>query len=346
MFNTIKSLVLKEPNVLELQQRYIPEPGPREVLVKIDSAGICNSDFIVISGQFDLKYPVIPGHEFSGTVVNCGELVSNVKPGDRITSMAYSYCGICSDCRKGRHMGCTVFKVIPMDLDGGFQQMVIVSDTMIYKISERLSLEEAALAEPAACACAAVERADIYPGETVVVIGPGPIGLLTMQAALTKLPDSIIMLGTRNDRLELARKLGAAFTINTNETNAFQNIMDITNGNGVDVVHFCGGGSDAWELAGKILKPFGRVIVEAIPEPFNSKWQIPVSDFQKNINYLGVGGYSGKNFELALKLIENGVIKVDSLITHRFSLDYYNEALITAQQRKNGAVKVLIKPNL
>lgn len=122
-------------------------------------------------------------------------------------------------------MACNNFKAIPNEIAGGFQQYALAYDAMIFKISEKLSLEEASLAEPAASAFASVERANIYPGEALVVIGPGPIGLLTLQAAKMKFPSSIIVIGTRNERLVLAKEFGADYVINSNETDSFDEIV-------------------------------------------------------------------------------------------------------------------------
>lgn len=343
----VKSLVLSEPKKLQIEVRPIPVPHPNEALIKVEAASICHTDFVVISGQYSrMKYPTVPGHEFSGVVEACGSIVRSVKPGDRVTILGYFYCGVCPACKKGRYVGCKNIKGIPMDADGGYQQMVVVPENAIYTFSDSLSYDEAALTEPTANGYAAAERGGIEQGETVIVIGPGPIGLLALQAAALKFPGSLIMLGTRRERLELAAKLGATDTINVRECDPYTAIMDITKGEGADVVLFCGGGQDAWELSAKILKPFGRVVVEALPEPYNSKWPVPVCDFtEKTISYLGISGYTPKQFGEALELIECGLIKVTPLITHSFPLDKYSEAFETADKRIDGAIKVLIKPN-
>lgn len=342
-----KSLVLKGPENFEIMDLPVPVPKPNEVLVEVAAASICHTDFVFKSGQYTKKrFPTILGHEFSGRVISCGDLVTNVRIGNNVTAMSYSYCGACMECRIGRYTACEHHMGIPMDMDGAFQQMIVVPENMVFRIPDSLNLEEAALTEPAANGFAAVEMSGIRPGETVVIIGPGPIGLLALQEASRRLPCSLIMLGTRRERLELAGKLGATEIVNINEHEPYGAIMDITAGKGADVVLFCGGGQNAWELAGRILKPFGRVVVEALPEPYNSKWPVPVCDFtEKNISYLGVSGYSPGQFVTTLQLMEKGVINVAPLITHRFRLEDYMEAFDTSEKRYDGAIKVVIKPN-
>ncbi|MDO8685117.1 MAG: alcohol dehydrogenase catalytic domain-containing protein, partial [Clostridiales bacterium] len=175
-------------------------------------------------------------------VASCGDLVTSMRVGDRVTAMGYSYCGICIECKNGRYTACKNIKGIPMDRDGALQQMITVPENMAFLIPDSLSMEEAALVEPAANGYAAVERGEIRPGETVVIIGPGPIGLLALQAASHRLPCSLIMLGTRHERLALAKKFGATDTINIYDNEPYDVIMDITASKGADVVFFCGGG--------------------------------------------------------------------------------------------------------
>ena len=343
----IKSLVLKAPNVLEIENRPAPIPGPNEIQIRVTAASICHTDFVVIKGQYSrMKYPTVPGHEFSGIVESCGELVRSIKPRDRVTSLGYFYCGVCIECKKGRYTACKQLKGIPMDVDGAYQQMVVIPENSAYIIPDTLTMEEAALTEPAANGYAAAERGEICPGETVIVIGPGPVGLLALQAASLKHPGRLIMLGTRHERLILAAKFGASEVINVQECDPYDAVMKATEGEGADVVLFCGGGQDAWELSSKILKPFGRIVVEALPEPYNTKWPVPVSDFtEKSICYLGVSGYTPKQFGETLQLIAKRAIEVAPLITHRFVLDDYKLAFETVDKRVDGAIKVIIRPN-
>lgn len=345
MREKMKSLVLTEANKLVLQECPIPVPGPTEVLIRVKAASICHTDFITLKGKYPgCKYPTVLGHEFSGIVERCGQSVTHVKTGDHVTSLGYTYCGTCSSCRRGLHNGCQHILGIPFHIDGAYQEMVCIPAVMVYSYNDSLSFAEASLTEPAANGYSAVERAKIYPGEDVVIIGPGPVGLLALQFALFKHPGSLIMVGTRDERLKIASRFGATETVNIREKDPYEAVMDITGNRGADVVLFCGGGKDAWEIAGRLLRQYGRVVVEALPETDDTEWPVRVFDFTaKHISYLGVGGYTGAQFEKTLRLIEMGKIDVESLITHRFSLDRYQEAFETSEKRKGGAIKVLFE---
>lgn len=343
--NKAKALVLQSSNNLVIEERPVPVPGPTDVLIRIAFAAICHTDFFTLRGQYPgCKYPTVLGHEFSGIVERCGEGVTHVKPGNRVTALSYAYCGTCPACRRGRHTGCHNAKSIPFQMDGAFQEMVLVPSLMVYPVPDSFRLDEAALTEPAANGFSAAQRSEIYPGERVVIIGPGPIGLLALQAAVLKQPGSLIMLGTRRERLEMAIKFGATQVVNVRENDPYKSVMDLTGGFGADVVLFCGGGEDAWRLIGRILAHSGRVVIESLPESRDTQWPVPVFDFTaKQLSYLGVSGYTGAQFGTTLELMQAGKINVAPLITHRFALDDYQAAFETSEKRKNGAIKVIFE---
>jgi len=345
MKRTMKSLVLTEPRALVLQERPVPVPGSTEVLIQVKAASICHTDFFTLNGEYPrCKYPTVLGHEFSGIVEQCGRDVSHVKAGDHVTCISYDYCGTCTFCRRGLHNGCRHIRGIPFDMDGAYQEMICVTAAMAYPFDSSLSFAEASLTEPAANGYSTVDRANIYPGEQVVVMGPGPIGLLALESAKLKSPGALIVLGTRQERLHKATHLGATHAINIHETDPYEAVMDITEGKGADVVILCAGSEDAWKISGRILTKYGRVIVEALPSVYDTQWPVHVFDFTaKHISYLGVSGYNAAQFGTTLELIQSKIIDVASLITHRFPLQDYQEAFETSDKRKGGALKVVFE---
>lgn len=343
----MKALVLKAPNKLELEERSIPVPGPNDVLIKIMASSICHTDYILISGEHpNLKFPRVIGHEFGGIVEGCGQYVTHVKPGDIVTANGIGSCGDCSYCHRGEYARCKEFQNIAIHMDGGYQEYTLLPASMVYPTGNSMSFEEAAMVEPAANAYGIIEQAQISIGENVVVIGPGPIGLLTVNAALLKHPDSIIMVGTRQERLDLAVRLGATSTINIRETDPYDAIMELTKGKGADVVYWCGGEQDAWDLAGNVLAPYGRMIIEARPSQLEAKWPVRVCNFCDNlISYISARGYTPVQFDTTIKLISSGKLNVKPLITHRFLIEDYKEAFETSASRKDGAIKVTFSMN-
>lgn len=129
----MKSLVLKVPHKMVLEERPILVPGTADVLIRVKAVSICHTDFITLNGEYPgCKYPTVLGHEFSGIVEQCGQSVTHVKPGDHVTSLAYTYCGTCSFCRRGLHNGCQHILGVPFHIDGAYQEMVCVPAVMVY----------------------------------------------------------------------------------------------------------------------------------------------------------------------------------------------------------------------
>lgn len=340
----MKALVLKDIKDMSLKKVPIPEPKVDEVLIKVKAAAICHTDFATIDGEHPMiKYPCIPGHEFSGTIEKTGDEVWHVKPGDRVTALGYSYCGICKACLRGMHTGCERMIEIPFHYDGAFAQYVKVPAISVFKIPDDISFEDASMVEPAANGLSAVDRADIYPGDNILVAGPGPIGLLATQFAALKVPGKLIISGTRDERLNIAKRLGATDTINIRNENTGERIDEITGGKGIDAMFYCGGGQEVWDLAENKLTGYGRFILEAAPPKVESKFTItPFKFMEKQMTYTGVSGYSAAQFGTALELIAKRKIKTEPIITHRFSLDEYEKAFEVSKKRLEGAIKVII----
>lgn len=211
----------------------------------------------------------------------------------------------------------------------------------LFRISDELSLEEAALTEPASNAYSAVRQSRIRHGDRVVIIGPGPIGLLALQFARLYYPGVLILLGTRDERLEIGYKLGATHTINVREEDAEEDILGILGGEGADAVVECAGTRSGVELALRLAGLNSRVAIEGLMEPGETARFVPMDAVQKGMSIIGVMGYLVPDFVYSLELLERGLIDVQSIITHRFSLDEWEDAFNMIEKRKSEAMKVV-----
>ncbi|MBN1918267.1 MAG: alcohol dehydrogenase catalytic domain-containing protein [Verrucomicrobia bacterium] len=340
----MKSLVLDEPNKLRLAQRPVPEPGIGDVLLRIVCTAICHTDLFTMEGGYKLGHPTVLGHEFSGIVEKCGPGVTNVKIGDRVTSFSFASCGTCPACREGWGVQCPNLRALPRELEGSFQEKMIMPASSLFHVPATMGLDEACLVEPASCAYNAVDKAAIQPGETVVVIGAGPIGLFAVQAAALRYPSKLIVSGKYPNQLAMAKKCGATHVVDVQKDNPLEIVMGLTGGRGVDAVLFCAGGEQAWTQASSMLGIGGRFIVEAMPPTGTEQWPVPVMDFtQKVISYIGASSYNSNQYYAVIGLIDRGKIDAKSLITHRFSLDEYQEALRIAGKAKDQAIKVIFE---
>ena len=218
----MKAIRFMEPEVIEYSAVATPEPKDNEVLAQIAYAGFCATDIELLTGDMIhikngfTKYPIIPGHEWSGTIVAVGRDVRDLKVGDRITSDVSLGCGECDECRKGHYNLCPNREVVGSyrNRQGVFAEYVAVPQRHVYKIPENVSMEEAALAEPAATAMYAVSKAKIPAGAEVLVIGDGPIGQLAAQLANIAGASKVIMAGSWDEKLAIARSCGIQETIN------------------------------------------------------------------------------------------------------------------------------------
>jgi L-iditol 2-dehydrogenase len=284
------------------------------------------------------------GHEFSGVVEKCGPGVTNVKAGDRVTSYSFASCGACQACREGWTVMCPDLRALPRELEGSFQEKMIMPASSLFHVPTTMGLDEACLVEPASCAYNAVDKAAVQPGDAVVVVGAGPIGLFAVQAAALRYPGKLIVLAKHKNQVDMARKLGATHVVDVQKDKPAEVVRDLTEGRGVDAVIFCAGGEQAWTQASSMLGIGGRFVVEAMPPTGTAQWPVSVMDFTQNvISYLGASSYSSNQYYAVIGLIDRGKIDARSLITHRFSLDEYTKAFELAARAKDQAIKVIFE---
>ena len=318
----------------------MPEIGPEDVLLKVGAAGLCHTDLYTLRGQNPtVAYPIVPGHEFSGVVERCGPLVRHVRPGDRVAVMTILACGACRQCRQGRTTHCLNYSELGSQRNGGFSEYAAVPARSLVPVSDRLSLEEAALAEPAANAYSVVSHAGIEPGDRVVIIGPGPIGLLALQFAKLRQPGALILVGTRDERLAAGRRLGATHTIHIRRADPVETIRTLTNGLGADVVLQCAGTVSGTELAFKIVGNSGRIAIEGVTDGTQEVGIAPNQLIFQGLRIVGVRGWSVHEFATAVDLMNLGLLDLESLLTHRLSLDAYESAYTLIDARKDEVIK-------
>ena len=329
------------PEEYGLVERPDPSPAPDEALIRVSRAGLCHTDVVIRSGTADhVRYPFVPGHEFSGVVEAVGSLVRYVGPGDRVAVHQQLCCGQCPPCRRGATNICENYDELGATSDGGFAEYCVIPARHLYPLPDHVSLDEGALAEPLANAVSAVRQTDLRLGERVVVIGPGPIGLLALQVARLSHPSVLALVGTRDERLEVGRQLGADHTINVQREGALEKLQDVLGGKGAEVVVACVGTDSAVELALQILGTGGRIAFEG----GGSTADLPIRPtflLERAARLIGINGWSTVDFVQALDLIARGLVDVRPLLTHTFRLDEWETAFDMITTRKSEALKVV-----
>ena len=359
----MKAWVLKSPNELELKTKAIPNPGYSEVLVKIDAVAICATDLDVISygppalieGEKPFNKEFTPGHEYMGTVVALGPSVDEFQIGDRVTVEIHSGCGQCKRCRMGMYTSCHNYglnygkknkghRANGFTSDGGFKQYAINHINTLIKVPDDMTDEEATLVVTAGTTMYGLtELGGLVAGESLVVIGPGPIGLLGVAVAKALGADPVILIGTRNDRLEIGKKLGADFVLNVKEENDIVNsVKSLVGDLGVDYVVECAGTEKALDDAIMMTNRGGKICLAAFPhDPI--KVNIPQMVIN-NIYMYGIRGEGKSATHRAMAFMKQKRFNAKLVHTHTFKMNELPTALKYAKERIDGAIKVVIKP--
>ncbi len=348
----MKGLMIERPGKMGLRDIPIPEYGIDDVLIKVAYCGICGSDIEAFDGTRPepyIKYPVILGHEFSGIIEKCGANVRILKHGDRVTVKPCKHCGMCKYCRRGETNFCIAIRgelhsEIGYTTNGGFAEYAVAPEKQVYKIPDTLSLELAALTEPGACVWNGLIGTAPMSGDTVAVMGPGTLGLLAVSFYETFSPSKIILVGTRDDRNELGKKLGATHTINIHKEEPLKILRDLTDREGPDIVFESAGKIEAVKLALEVVRLGGRVALAGVAGK-GKKIELDSDYFIfKGVRINGVYGYTPDGFIKVLNILNSKSTVIRKIITHTFPLKDYEEAFEVVRNRTKGAVKVLIKP--
>ena len=336
----------KGPGFLELREVPEPCPGPGEALIEVKACGICGTDLHVWHDRFPYWPPVILGHEFSGQIVEAGPETGLFKVGDRVVGEPHTRaCGHCYLCRTGNIQICPLKRSPGWGIDGAFTKYLKMPERLLHRIPDSMSYDLAALVEPTANAVHdVVERAKVEAGDFVVVLGPGPIGLLAALTARAAGARHVVIVGAPADeafRMKKARELGFETAINVAQANPVTVVQELTGGLGADLVIECSGAAAAIASTVELIRKKGRICVigltgkDTIPFPWD-KAAFKVCDVIFNLST------SYTSWDRTIHLISSGRLPVGGVITRRLPLAEWRSAFegIEALQE----LKVLLIP--
>jgi len=346
----MNAVVLHDAEDMRVEERSVPELGPGEVLLKVNVASICGTDVKVLhrtlqgqpAGEF------IMGHEYAGTVAALGPGVNEFEIGERVAVEVHKGCDRCENCIKGWYTSCLNYgdlakghRAKGLTCDGGFAEYAVNHINTLYRLPDNLTFEQACMVTTAASPLWAIDLMGGYvAGETVLVLGPGPIGLIAVQLCKALGAERVILSGTRDSRLEIGQQHGADFTINVRKENLADRVRDITQGKGADSVLECAGGPTSMQEALENVKRGGRIgVVAWYTGPVQMDMNLAV---RSNVRIYAARGEGGMNCGRSLALMSAGKIAADPIITHHFTLDQIHEAFRTYVERIDNALKVVI----
>ena len=337
------------PSKVELADIPIKKPKKGEVLIKVIAAGLCGTDYdlytndMIYLNEGRSKLPIIPGHEWSGVIEEVGEGVTGYKIGEKVTGENTVSCRECEYCIKGMPNQCiNRTETGIMMRDGGFAEYITFPASHLHKFTN-ISFEEAAMIEPTGVAMHAARMGKITPMDNVLVIGPGPVGLQAAQIAKKIFgAKNVILSGTRQERLDIAKNFDLDGYINIREQDLESEVRRITNGKMIDVVIEESGGVSAFSDIKKVINPRGRVVLNGF---FGSKHIDVDFDFLTimEINLVGSLG-SPLVWSYVIELLESGKIESKSIISHVLKLEEFEKGMDIMINRKENVCKVILKP--
>ncbi len=331
---------------MELREAPVPEPKANEVLLEIKAAGICGTDIHIKHDSFPYWPPVIMGHEFSGQIIEAGSEVENFKVGDRVVGEPHTKaCGKCELCRTGNIQICAHKRSPGWGIDGAFARYLTMPEHLLHKIPDSMSYEDGAFVEPAANVVQDVlERGQVVANDTVVVIGPGPIGLVAVMAAKAAGAGKIIVVGTKADqamRLPIAEEIGVDAVLLADQQDAVAEVKKLTNGLGADLVVEASGAAPAISSAVGMVRRLGRITQigltgkDQISFPWDeAAWKVCTIVFNMSTAYTC--------WDRTIGLIADKKIDASKIITHKLPLEEWEKAFELVETMQG--MKVLLIP--
>ncbi|MCX6628272.1 MAG: alcohol dehydrogenase catalytic domain-containing protein [Candidatus Solibacter sp.] len=338
--NVMRQAVMTMPGAIEFRQVPKPVPGGDELLVRVRRIGVCGSDIHVYHGTHPYTtYPVVQGHEVSGTVDSMGDGVRGFAAGDRVIIMPQVTCGACYPCRHGMYHICDHLRVMGFQTGGAAQEYFPVSAAMALKIPEPLGLDPAAMIEPLAVAVHALSRFGDVRGKSVAVLGAGTIGNMVAQAARASGAKCILITDVSAYRLEKARRVGCSLVVDPRR----QDLGEAWNAfgpDGADVILECAGSQEAMADAIRLARRGSTVVVVGV---FGTPPAVDLGLVQdRELVLAGSLMYRKNDFEAAIAMAASGAIDFDDLITHRFAFEDYPAAYRTIDEAAGNIMKVII----
>ena len=358
---TMKAWVLGGPEELRLVDKPVPEPGPAEVLVRVDAVAICGTDVEILTkglpawvgGGLPFHKNYTPGHEYMGTVVKLGASVDEFKAGDRIAVEVHAGCGRCERCRMGMYTSCLNYGLNYGDknkghrangftTDGGFAEYAVNHVNTLVHVPDGMSDEEATLIVTAGTAMYGLDvLGGLIAGDSLAVTGPGPIGLMSVAVGKALGAQPVILTGTRDSRLNLGVRLGADHVINIRKENPVEAVKRITEGKGVHYLMECSGAETALNEALDMVNRGGRICLAAFP---GERVLVDLAKLARNNIYLfGIRGEGNSAVHRAAALMSQKRFDAKLMHTHTFPLEELPTAFRYFRERIEDAIKVVVK---
>jgi threonine dehydrogenase-like Zn-dependent dehydrogenase len=335
----VKAVVIERPHDVSYRDVEAPAVEPGSVLVRSRLAGVCRTDLEVLEGALDrrwVRYPCIPGHEWSGVVEAVGDGVAGLEPGARVVCEGLCYCGACKRCRAGDTNLCEHYDSIGFTRGGGYGELVLVPHRLVHRLPGNIPLDAAVLIEPASVVLQGLTRVRPQPGETIGVIGVGTIGALSIALARLHSPAAVVAYGIRDEELELARRIGATETVNVGSGRMLYE-------GELDLVVETAGAVAALELATRLPREGGRALLLGIAGE-GRELSLPADRIAlRGLSLVGSVGYASAVWARVVELVGAGLLDLAPIVTHRFPAERFEHAFRLMIDRQGIVGRVLLE---
>lgn len=336
----MRAFVFPQPGQWRLEERPTPHPGPGQVLVRVEAAGVCGTDLHIYHNRIPARFPLVPGHEFAGLVEEIGQDVRGVEPGQLVSIEPNLPDLTCDQCRRGQYELCRHLEAFGVEVDGGFATHCVVPITHAFAVPPRIEAEEAALLEPIGCCLHGMERVTVRPGDTAVVIGAGWIGLIMLQLLRLRGVSQLIVSEPKAAKREQAARLGADLVLDPTAGDIREQVRDATGG-GADIVVEVVGSAATAATALDLVGDGGTVLFFGVAPREAEVAVHPYDVYRRELTI--VGSFSlNHNHQAAARLLAGGRLQVKPLITGRYPLEQAAEALGALE--RGEAIKSVLLP--
>jgi threonine dehydrogenase-like Zn-dependent dehydrogenase len=339
----MRAAVLTAVKQVHVEDRPDPAPGPGWVVVQVESASICGTDAHQYDGRIDTPFPRVPGHDFAGRVASVGDGVEASLIGSPVAVKPSLPCGECEDCRTGRLADCGRKKLIGLWSDGCMAEQVAVPRVNLVPRPDAVEAWQASLLEPLAVGLNTVDRLQMLVGDTVVVLGQGPIGLALTRLCSLSGAGRLIVTDAREAPFAVSRAYGATDCINVADSDPVTAIAELTGGLGADIVIETSGFPGSSAIVLDCVRKEGKVAHIGWANDLPPLPVIPI--MAKTLTIFGVGGNGGRGqYERSMEMVRSGRFDLSPMVTHRYSLEQVADAFEVAASKAEGVIKVLLTP--
>jgi L-iditol 2-dehydrogenase len=342
----VKAVLIERPHEVAYVDLERPSPRVGEVLVKSHVAGVCRTDLEMLHGGLTdprwVRFPLVPGHEWSGTLAELGEGVDDLAVGDRVVCEGMIPCNRCRRCKAGDTQLCLNYDQVGFTRAGGYGEYVAVPRHVVHRLPDAVSFAAGVLVEPGSCVLRGLERGRPRPGEAIGVIGIGTLGSLAVTLARLHSPGALLAYGVRPEELDFARALGADGVVHVVDEDPVAATHRLAGG-ALDLVIETAGAVEAVHLATQLVRPGGRVVLLGLAGE-GKTLELPADRIMlSDMDVIGSCSYPTSTWSRMVRLLERGLVDLDPIVTHRFPTARFEDAFALMDDRNGVVAKIVLE---